>query len=229
MTAITSEHCFSEESDGLDRTNVVNFYFDGFLGVFDTDYNTDHLIEYFRFCEKAGMVQFRGRHDDWRGPVHFRKDAVAYTGFISDTQGKHIATALGTNHSFSAHPYLQPYIQLTENCYGLYSQKFEAVAQHPLAPVFISVQKTGPSEGYHVFHSENDGMMQHCRRQLVTMLYLNDIEEGGETEFLYQNIRIKPKRGRFLMWPSDWTYTHRGNPPLKEDKYIATSWLEYAP
>ena len=58
-------------------------------------------------------------------------------------------------------------------------------------------------------------------------MYLNDIDEAGETEFLYQNKRISPKQGRVLMWPADWTHSHRGNPPIgKEDKYILTTWLE---
>jgi hypothetical protein len=55
---------------------------------------------------------------------------------------------------------------------------------------------------------------------------MNDIDDAGETEFLYQNMRIKPKKNKLLIWPADWTHTHRGNPPIgNTDKYILTTWL----
>ena len=58
-------------------------------------------------------------------------------------------------------------------------------------------------------------------------MYLNDVEEGGETEFLYQSRRVKPKRGRLAIWPAQFTHMHRGNPPLSGDKYVITGWVEY--
>jgi hypothetical protein len=61
-------------------------------------------------------------------------------------------------------------------------------------------------------------------------LYMNDISNAGETEFLYQNKRIAPKKNRLIVWPSDWTHTHRGNPPIGVgDKYILNTWLFEAP
>ena len=38
-------------------------------------------------------------------------------------------------------------------------------------------------------------------RELVWMIYLNDIEEGGETEFMYQKRRIKPTQGTMVIFP----------------------------
>ena len=58
------------------------------------------------------------------------------------------------------------------------------------------------------------------------MLYLNYVDDGGETEFLYQHKRFKPEAGKLLIWPAPWTHLHRGNPPLKGEKYIITSWIE---
>ena len=57
------------------------------------------------------------------------------------------------------------------------------------------------------------------------MLYLNDIDEGGETEFLYQHKRVPPKAGTIVIWPTGFSHTHRGNPPLSNTKYIVTGWL----
>ena len=56
------------------------------------------------------------------------------------------------------------------------------------------------------------------------MIYLNDIEEGGETEFLYQQLKIKPKRNTGVIWSGGFTHLHRGNPPSKT-KYILTGWF----
>ena len=58
----------------------------------------------------------------------------------------------------------------------------------------------------------------------MVQLYLNTIKEGGETEFLYLNKRVKAKVGRMIIFPAGYTHTHRGNPPIGEEKYIATTW-----
>ena len=67
----------------------------------------------------------------------------------------------------------------------------------------LKIQKTLPAEGYHVWH----------------------VEHGGETEFLHQSVRVKPKTGRIVIWPAGFPYAHRGNPPLSGEKYILTSWM----
>jgi hypothetical protein len=69
--------------------------------------------------------------------------------------------------------------------------------------------------------------MENRNRVFAFTLYLNDVTEGGETEFLYQKCRIKPVQNRFVLWPAAITHIHRGNPPLSNDKYILTGWSEY--
>ena len=90
----------------------------------------------------------------------------------------------------------------------------------------IKIQKTCPTQGYHVWHCEHDALGGRDR-VLAWTLYLNDVEEGGETEFLYQSLRFKPKAGTFILFPAHFTHTHRGNPPLSGVKYIATGWIEF--
>ena len=60
------------------------------------------------------------------------------------------------------------------------------------------------------------------------MTYLNDVTHKGETEFFHQKIKIKPEKGLTLIWPTDWTFTHRGIPSPTEEKYIVTGWFEYS-
>ena len=57
------------------------------------------------------------------------------------------------------------------------------------------------------------------------MIYLNDVEEGGETEWLYQQLKIKPKKNTAVIWPGSFTHLHRGNPPISGTKYILTGWF----
>ena len=85
------------------------------------------------------------------------------------------------------------------------------------------LQYTPIGGGYHIWHYENDAMSV-ASRILTWTIYLNDVEEGGETEFLYQHKRVKAEKGNILIFPASFTHTHRGNPPISGDKYILTGW-----
>tara|TARA_B000000475_G_scaffold247085_1_gene221184 strand:- start:160 stop:756 length:597 start_codon:yes stop_codon:yes gene_type:complete len=89
----------------------------------------------------------------------------------------------------------------------------------------MKLQKTLPTEGYHVWHIEHNKGFNNEPRCFVFSIYLNDVEEGGETEFLHFSKRVKPKTGRIVIWPAAFPYLHRGNPPLSGEKYILTSWM----
>jgi len=110
--------------------------------------------------------------------------------------------------------------------YRLYESQFMVKEHNSLTNPAIKIQKTEPSEGYHVWHTEIEaGFPQSYHRHVAWTVYLNDIEEGGETEFLHQKFRVKPKTGRLAMWPAGFTHVHRGNPPLTETKFILTGWI----
>ena len=89
----------------------------------------------------------------------------------------------------------------------------------------MKIQKTLPTEGYHVWHIEHGKGFSNEPRAFVFSVYLNDIKEGGETEFLHFSKRVQPKTGRIVIWPAAFPYVHRGNPPLSGEKYILTSWM----
>ena len=89
----------------------------------------------------------------------------------------------------------------------------------------VILQKTEPSEGYHTFHAENHAWRAKDRT-MAWMVFLNNVNEGGETEFLYQKTRLSPKKGTIVIWPGGFTHLHRGNPPLNSTKYIATGWYQ---
>ncbi|MCX9024601.1 MAG: 2OG-Fe(II) oxygenase [Candidatus Methanoperedens sp.] len=62
-------------------------------------------------------------------------------------------------------------------------------------------------------------------RKMAIILYLNEVESDGETEFWYQNIKIKPEVGKVLIFPTEGAYTHRGITPTSGDKFIITTFL----
>ena len=93
----------------------------------------------------------------------------------------------------------------------------------------INAQKyDAGSGGYPYWHSEvypQAGHNDALHRIMLFMFYLNDVEQGGETDFFYQNVSVKPKAGRMVIAPAYFTHTHRGNIPVSNDKYILTSWV----
>jgi hypothetical protein len=92
----------------------------------------------------------------------------------------------------------------------------------------INIQKYDPGWAYFGWHTERTGdKYPSCNRHLVFMTYLNDVTDAGETEFLHQKLKIKPEKGLTLIWPTDWTFTHRGVPSMSQEKYITTGWFNY--
>ena len=111
--------------------------------------------------------------------------------------------------------------------YNLYAEKYSILKTFEPHNIYAArIQKTIIGGGYHAWHCEN-GNRETTSRILAWMLYLNDVDEGGETEFLYQHIRVKPKQGTLVIFPSGFTHAHRGNPPLSNTKYIITGWTEF--
>lgn len=88
------------------------------------------------------------------------------------------------------------------------------------------LQKSSSGGGFVQWHCEQ-GSGASSSRFLVWMYYLNDVEKGGKTEFLYQDLQFKPTKGQLLIWPAAFTHTHRAAKDLEEDKYIATGWFHY--
>ena len=83
---------------------------------------------------------------------------------------------------------------------------------------------TSPNDGYHAWHADWNTYDRSIQRMLVCQFYLNDVEEGGETEFYHQKIKVKPKKGRLVIWPTSFTHMHKGNKPKSNDKYIVSAW-----
>lgn len=95
----------------------------------------------------------------------------------------------------------------------------------------VNMQKYPKGEGgYFHWHSEtfpspHDPHQDSLHRVVLWMFYLNDVTEGGETDFYFQELSSKPKQGTLVIAPAGFTHAHRGNKPISNDKYIFTSWI----
>ncbi|MGD2171521.1 MAG: 2OG-Fe(II) oxygenase [Gammaproteobacteria bacterium] len=90
-----------------------------------------------------------------------------------------------------------------------------------------AIQRTDAGEFYH-WHIDG-GSHEFAMRQLVAIWYLNEPDgDGGETEFKYQQISIRPETGKLLLFPPFWTHLHRGKTLAGGSKYIATTWVVFA-
>lgn len=75
------------------------------------------------------------------------------------------------------------------------------------------------------FQPHFDALDYSCNRYMVFIWYLNDVAEGGETEFCDLGLRVAARSGRLLMFPPYWMYQHAGLPPRSNDKYIISTYL----
>lgn len=68
-----------------------------------------------------------------------------------------------------------------------------------------------------------------AKRFLVMFMYLNDVEEGGETVLHLGDtiIKVAAKAGRIISFPPFWTHPHAGLMPVSGNKYIIGSYLHF--
>lgn len=199
---------FSVNPRGCGITDFTHH--DNFISEYETDIDCQPILEYYDYISKCGIIVDRSN-------IHRSTDSQV---FIHELPGQF------WHDNLSRSVYSQ-YNSLTDQALRGYCTKYNILLDKQFQHTLCKLQKTEPMQGFHGWHYENTSNTPF--RQLVTMLYLNDDYEAGETEFLYQSFRVKPKAGKFVIFPAGWSWTHRGNPPINGDKYILTSWVEEYP
>lgn len=188
---------------------------DNFIGVFENAFSKEFCHKVIKEYEKsveAGFGMSRQVHD--KAPKTMKDDISVFPALVELD-----ALFFESQKEFNT--------VFWDNCYPHYAEKYPVLDESDRFSIYqLKVQKTLVGGGYHVWHYES-GIRATCQRLMFFILYLNDVEEGGETEFLYQHKRIKPKEGTLIIAPCAFTHTHRGNPPLSNTKYIITGWLEF--
>jgi len=190
-----------------------------FVGIYKNAFPKDYcedVIKNFNLLQEQGFTKTRQENND--GTKLRKDDHALWTGNFynaeAGTDGLHNLIGDNFNKIF------------WEECYSHYAENFAVLNELESHSIWGNkVQRTNVGQGYHVWHCEH-GSQSSCRRLLFYILYLNDVDEGGETEFLYQKKRYKPEQGTLIIAPAGYTHTHRGNPPFSNDKYIITGWVE---
>jgi hypothetical protein len=96
----------------------------------------------------------------------------------------------------------------------------------PLWWTGYKIQYYKKNEGHFKWHFDAIGPGT-WERQLAMVIYLNSVQDGGETCFHRQNLEVKPIAGDALMFPTFWTHAHCGQIPRSEDKYIISSFVSF--
>ena len=182
----------------IDKANALTI-FEGRA----SDELCDGLIELIKSVEKTNPSTIVNSEEHYGGS-HYRKDFALFLQDINDD----LSTQVN---------------QILNDCLIKYTNIFGVLKNTGLRSIQQKLQYTPVGGGYHIWHYENDSM-QVANRILTWTIYLNDVEEGGETEFLYKSKRIKSRKGNICIFPASFDYAHRGNPPISGDKYILTGW-----
>jgi len=196
--------------------------FDNFVGIFTDVYCDDFCqdaIDLFERAKDQGFTMDRNKSEGVN--AHFKDDdqLMAQTPIVDEFIDGELID-----------PGNKVFLEIFwEEIYPAYASKYSVLsdaANHRI--YFNKLQKTIAGGGYHPWHFEAMNRA-YCQRVMTYILYLNDLPEdaGGETEFLYLSKRIKPEKGKLLLFPGSYTHTHRGNPPLSGEKYIMTGWVEF--
>jgi hypothetical protein len=83
------------------------------------------------------------------------------------------------------------------------------------------VLKYRPGEEYMSHYDGGTGL----GRAVSALVYLNDDYEGGELEFLNFGVKIKPKAGMLVLFPSNYAYRHKSHPVISGTKYALVTWI----
>lgn len=118
---------------------------------------------------------------------------------------------------------IQSEVEAIKNIYIDYYSLQQHIPKLFMTELF-NIQKYPVNGAFHAIHADR-GYNNDRYRELVWMTYLNDVYDGGETEFMFYNLKIKPRKGLTLIWPAGWTHMHRGLPSEKSEKMIVTGWF----
>ena len=168
------------------------YEFRGFIGIFENYFQNSYFQDVISYYTKIAGLSL---HQQDTVPKHWKNDEQLY---LLDP------SVISTLHPQYVNHFLEV---LWKKIMPVYVDKFSILQDKSYKVEQIKMKKIVPGGGFHQWHYEALG--EDSKRKIVVQLYMNDIDEAGETEFLYQNTRIIPKKNKLLIWPADWTHTPR--------------------
>lgn len=124
--------------------------------------------------------------------------------------------------------FFKNYINELHNCFKDYNDQWPFL-KSIIKDFDIGIFNMGkylPGDHFSHMHTERCDLST-IHRVFAWMTYLNDVEDGGETNFSHYGIRIKPEIGKTLIWPAEWTHAHAGEVLNSGVKYIITGWMHF--
>ena len=118
------------------------------------------------------------------------------------------------------------YFKNLHECFNDYKEQYSFlktfIKKIDIGP--FNIQRYLAGDHFAKVHSERTSIST-LHRLFAWMTYLNDVDDGGTTDFDYYKIKIKPECGKTLIWPAEWTHAHTGSVLKSGKKYIITGWL----
>ena len=183
---------------------------DQFIGIFPNAISDDlcsDFVEWYNAISEQGLTMSSMKESGESGTI--RKDELIHIpgGLSLESFPEGLCKSLWKNISECFNIYINEY-SIDRN---ITSQNFKA-------------HRVQPSGGYHQWHHEH--AYETPYRVIAWHLNLEVPKRGGETEFLFQSMRIESKVGQLAIWPAGFTHKHRGNPPLEGQKTYLTGWFD---
>ncbi|WP_297923110.1 2OG-Fe(II) oxygenase [Metallibacterium sp.] len=170
------------------------------------------------FCDQL-ISQFEGMKSQW-----YRGGAAQMVG-LAESSWAELNISAFADDAFKGF-----FLSLIDKYLSEYNNRLKLTRSVPLRPRYEDLRMKKYSVATNdKFQPHFDSTDIHPLRYLVFLWYLNDVVDGGETEFCDLGIRVQARAGRLLMFPPYWMYQHAGLPPLSNDKYILSTYLLFQP
>ena len=175
------------------------------------------MLEDTSICDK--LIEYHKNNLEYKKAGKTTGNNIKIKGKVSTD-----VTVFIGNQNPIIHMYLQEVMKAVHTyveTYKLQDLGFSVILREP-----FNIQHYKPNEGFLGWHCERS-QSQTNQRALVFMTYLNDVTDGGETEYYFQKLKVKPVKGKMVVWPTDFTHLHRGITSPTQEKYIATGWYNF--
>ena len=166
------------------------------------------------------LIQFFEQHQD------MQRQGVTLEGLNPSVKNSLDLSIAPSDMNAPIHRAIKKYIGQLYACYMDYARQWPFLGQtFPALDIGkFNLQKYNPGGHFARIHSERTDMAS-LHRLFAFMTYLNDDFEDGETHFIHQQLKVKPEKGKTLIWPAEWTHAHAGEVVNGGSKYIATGWM----
>ena len=185
-----------------------------FIRAYDRVLNSD-------FCEEV-IRRFEASNRKFRGEVI----AADGSSVVSPQQKRTVELVINEDPSWSD---IESELQVKYiECVNRYAEEFPhiqaLVGQLTSEPFRINKYATADFFDWHI-----DCGGENFHRVLAIQFYFNDVVKGGATEFKFQDHAVEAVCGRAVMFPTLWTYYHRGATVINGTKYICTNYVVLDP